>query len=1047
MSEIKLISPLLDGFVMGDPISDQNGVRCCPAMKDGSDDRFIVKIISNPASQQRLDALLLTGAYPDAQSAKAYFLQQAQDVETEYKVLKDMSQQEGFLGFLDCQTVEMDGGEIGYDVYLLAEYKRTLLRQFNSKPITHLAAINLGLDICSALSVCRRSGYLFADLKPSNIYIVNDGEYKIGDLGFIRLDSLKYASLPDKYRSAYTAPELSDPFACLNTTMDIYALGLILYQAYNGGVLPFAGQCAPAEKFQAPEYADYEMAEIILKACDPDPAQRWQNPVEMGQALVGYMQRNGANDTPIVPPAIPITEPSAAEIGTEESAEQTAELVQDPSSEEIIVPVEEIVSEENPEENSTDEIPADPALEDELPADQPTAPIADAVIAESLDPIDQIVQEFSGEDTMPVFAEDENGNLNFLNGIEDETTQAVDGEDIPYEEISKEVSQMMVQVDDIADHPVPDPVVVPEEVQIPVPDFPAPIDEDASEILASAAATALQDADTPVEDTLQPQSSDEETPAEIEDTEADDAGEEDDDDYDEEELDPPVKSHRIRNIILITAAVLLLAAGFLFYKLYYIQTIDTLNLIGNEHSLTVEVLTDANKDSLTVSCTDAYGNKQVKRLVGNKAEFTELLPATEYRIVVNIDGFYKLDGQVEKSYYTPNRTDMVQLDAVTGSEDGSAIVSFTIDGPDSEQWELTYSSAGESPRTQTFSGHTVNLSGLTVGQVYTLTLRPITGLYMNGGQTITFTASKRILAEDLLITSFKDNTLTAVWNTPEGADVDGWSVVCYNDSGYRQTVTTDQNTYTFADIDTSENYVVEVCAIGQSVVQRTNVAENSITLDPVTAVMNDEGQIVLDWECSSTIPEGGWNVEYSVVGTELTGASVTMENRCVIDAIPGQTYSIAIHSANGNPVVCAPITIETDNADTFSMVIRELTFSATDITFSMCKTPSVANWTRKNLTRDSYTTSFSADEKASFLIKADKYYGISDNALTALYVVYDKEGVPLCESKESFTWKTLWDYFYGELNISQLPSQAGEYTVVVYFNGDIAHQQNFTITE
>ena len=65
MSELKLVSPLLDGFVMGNPMSSHDGIDCCPAMKENSDEKYIVKIISVPASQVQLDALLLTGAYKD----------------------------------------------------------------------------------------------------------------------------------------------------------------------------------------------------------------------------------------------------------------------------------------------------------------------------------------------------------------------------------------------------------------------------------------------------------------------------------------------------------------------------------------------------------------------------------------------------------------------------------------------------------------------------------------------------------------------------------------------------------------------------------------------------------------------------------------------------------------------------------------------------------------------------------------------------------------------------------------------------------------------
>lgn len=302
MSDPKLISPLLDHFAIGGAISDHDGVRCYPAMREESDDKYIVKVISIPGSSRQLDALLLSGAYPDAQAARSYFESLVNDVENEAQVLRHLAKLEGFLAYEDYQVVPTEDG-VGFDVYLLGRYRRSLAKHFRRKPMTHLGAVNLGIDLCAAMTVCRQAGCLYIDLKPENIFITEEGRYCIGDLGFVPLSSLKYASVPDKYRSSYTAPELADPFATLNTSMDIYAIGLILYQAYNNNTLPFEGS-APAEVLPPPEYADYEMAEIILKACAPDPADRWTDPKELGQALVAYMQRNGANDTPIVPPSI-----------------------------------------------------------------------------------------------------------------------------------------------------------------------------------------------------------------------------------------------------------------------------------------------------------------------------------------------------------------------------------------------------------------------------------------------------------------------------------------------------------------------------------------------------------------------------------------------------------------------------------------------------------------------------------------------------------------------------------------------------------------------
>ena len=42
LAETELISPLLDGFAMGNPMSSHDGVRCCPAIKENSDEKYIV---------------------------------------------------------------------------------------------------------------------------------------------------------------------------------------------------------------------------------------------------------------------------------------------------------------------------------------------------------------------------------------------------------------------------------------------------------------------------------------------------------------------------------------------------------------------------------------------------------------------------------------------------------------------------------------------------------------------------------------------------------------------------------------------------------------------------------------------------------------------------------------------------------------------------------------------------------------------------------------------------------------------------------------------
>lgn len=171
MSEPKLISPLLDGFAMGAPMSSHDGVECCPAIRENSDKKYIVKVISVPASQVQMDALLLAGAYRDPEGAMNYFREVGSDVMKEAEFLQKLSTLDGFLSYENWQMEPITSKRLGYQVYLVGSYKRSLEKYVRRNPVTHLEAMNLGLDLCSALSVCREAGALYVDLKPNNVFI------------------------------------------------------------------------------------------------------------------------------------------------------------------------------------------------------------------------------------------------------------------------------------------------------------------------------------------------------------------------------------------------------------------------------------------------------------------------------------------------------------------------------------------------------------------------------------------------------------------------------------------------------------------------------------------------------------------------------------------------------------------------------------------------------------------------------------------------------------------------------------------------------------
>ena len=978
MSELKLISPLLDQFDMGDPISEHDGVRCCPAMKKGTSDKFIVKVIDIPASQTQLDALLLTGAYPDEQSALGYFKELADDVETELKVLQKLSSLEGFLPFEGWQTVEMDNS-VGYRVYMLGTYKRSLKKQFTREPMTHLNAVNLGLDLCTSLAVCRRAGYLYADLKPSNVYVTADKEYRIGDLGFIRLDSLAYACLPDKYRSAYTAPELADTFATLNKTIDTYAVGLILYQVYNNGNPPDA---ADGGKFSPPEYADYEMSEIILKACAQNPEDRWQDPVEMGQALVSYMQRNGVNDTPIIPvPSVVIddiinavetlTEAEGCDLGQVE----TDSCADKEDSQEAVGDAQ-VTVEAVPEEIDESVTPAAVEVTD------------DTDISELLE--DVII-------------------------VADETDPANSDVDVPYDEVSDDLSEILTQVDELTSHDIPAPLVAPEPVEIVLPEIESTEISEQNDHVSDEEVT-LPESFEPLDSDTDVLISDEDTPT-----------------NEEAPVDIPVKKRSRGWLVGIIIALLLLgiaAVGFFYYHYFYVLPVNAIQLEGTEDSLTVIV--DADSESqLKVVCSDSHGTQITLPVVDGKVTFENLAPNTAYNIKVIVDGFHRLTGVTATAYSTPAQTNIVQFNAVTGSEDGSAILGFTVEGPDDGQWSVICSAPGEPDQTVVFPSHMVTLTGLTVGKEYTFKLVSDSALYVAGTDEITFTASKLIYAEDLVITSFVNNKLSVSWAAPKDVFVEQWTVCCYNDSDYNETIITSDTTAVFENLDHSQNYTVEVTAAGMSVSQRTFVAKNAATASNFKTDNSDPNKLVITWDVGAAENADGWLMLYTIDGSEKQASVPCNGNSAVISGVvPGALYAFSFQDANGTPVLCEPFSYVIPDAKQFSAY----NITADDMTVQLYEAGNLE-----------YKNSFTKKDDIFMKLNLSKRPGSSSDRVVILFATRDDAGNIVNSSTTTLTWDNLWTYRECILDIPYTPEGAGTYHICIYFNGQLVTDQTYTI--
>ena len=1027
MSELKLVSPLLDGFVIGDVFSDHDGVRCCPAMRENSDEKYIVKVISVPASQRQLDALLLTGAYRDAAAAAEYFQSLADDTVKEARLLQQLAKLEGFLSYEGWQIVPMDNNEVGYDIYLLGSYKKSLDKFLRRNAMTHLNAVNLGIDLCAALSLCRRAGFIYTDLKPSNIFMSGQREYRIGDLGFAKLSAMKYTTLPTKYISRYTPPELHDSFETLNPTVDTYAVGMILYQIYNNGEIPFATK-APLKYLPTPLNADYELAEIIQKACDPNPRKRYQTPIEMGQALVSYMQRNSVNDVPIVPPTVENV--PAAPVQEAEPA------VVEPATAETEAPAEGVeVAETLPEQK-----PEELRFMEELVSDE-TAPDAEAGD-------DQVVAQMSDEvDMMLAQADDLISHQPDITVEEAEVEKAEEQSEGTSEEPTEELPEEA------------EPEAIVEAEPETVEEIASDVAEDFEDAETTEAAEVTENDNADDDDAAFLLSlADIEAEDEEEDTSIDCGGIspepilppltlEKSEDFFADTKPPKKKRGWVVIVVLLLIFALLGGGGFYYYTNYYQLLIDHMAIDGFEDTLTISLTTDADESLLKVICTDTYGNKQEQAVTDGKVVFTGLTPDTMYKLVVETDEFHKVIGSSSGSYTTAEETNIIEFTAKAGMEHGSVILNFTVEGPEAQEWNVSYTAEGEDTKTVSFTGHTATINGLTVGKSYTFTLVPpaSTELYLLGNTSVEFEATNIVVAKDLAIVSCNDGVLTAQWSAPEASANQSWTVRCYSENGYSETITATDMEAHFSGISADAAYTVEVTAAGMSQSARAFITANPATVTDVQVVYTEGTGLTVNWK-SEREPEGGWLIMFRVDGSDTTEmAECTGTSAVVKHVIPNATYDFEIKAADASTVFGGTAHFDGIEATKFN----KYSLSATYIESSLCRTPNKEGWTHEDVDKQDYTTTYAVGETASLVLYTSSRFYLKDVDTAVTFVIRNEEArvIPTLTRTITKNWRNLWPGVgkYCYLDIPVMPTVDGKYTVEVYFDGATVLTKNFSI--
>lgn len=258
-----------------------------------------IKHMSIPMSREERQKLLAEGLFTDAASEKKYYDRILEGLLKEIDLCNELKGHTNIVSYEDHKVIPKASG-IGYDVFIRMELLTPLTEVVRTRALTEGVILKIGKDMCNALTVLAQHGIIHKDIKPSNILCSKDRNYKLGDFGIS--EYMHFEGRPQLITGTvnYMAPEV---YHRVNTGLasDQYSLGLVLYWLCNGYTLPWAqpsGRTTTEEAaFRAnqgrfsgqpipgPRNASPELGNIIMRACQFDPAQRWQSPGEMARAL------------------------------------------------------------------------------------------------------------------------------------------------------------------------------------------------------------------------------------------------------------------------------------------------------------------------------------------------------------------------------------------------------------------------------------------------------------------------------------------------------------------------------------------------------------------------------------------------------------------------------------------------------------------------------------------------------------------------------------------------------------------------------------------
>ena len=198
----------------------------------GSLEKAALKVLSIPQSMSEINEYRALGY--DNKSITDRYVRDRDDLIKEYNLMVEMKHSANAVFCEDLKYVQNENG-IGWDVFIKMQLLTPVMDELASFDVKK--TIRLGMDICKALIFCKKKNIVHRDIKPQNIFVSEDGTFKLGDFGIAKtMEKTVGGTKTGSYN--YMAPEVynNKPYG---SAADQYSLGLVLYWLLNDRILPF----------------------------------------------------------------------------------------------------------------------------------------------------------------------------------------------------------------------------------------------------------------------------------------------------------------------------------------------------------------------------------------------------------------------------------------------------------------------------------------------------------------------------------------------------------------------------------------------------------------------------------------------------------------------------------------------------------------------------------------------------------------------------------------------------------------------------------------